>query len=65
MDVIWWLLLAAVYLVLLVVLGIQTLKKGHTVLFFVGLFIPLLWIVGAVMGPTDSVRTAQARANLR
>jgi hypothetical protein len=47
-----WIFLAAVYLTALFVLGLSTLRKGHTVLFFVGIFFPLLWIVGALMGPT-------------
>jgi hypothetical protein len=36
----------------LVSLGVSTLRKGHTVLFVVGIFLPFLWIVGALIAPT-------------
>jgi hypothetical protein len=44
-------LLAVLYLVVLVTLGLNTLRKGHFFLFWVGIFLPFLWIVGALMGP--------------
>jgi hypothetical protein len=47
-----WILLAVLYVTALVMFGIATLRKGHTVLFFVGLFFPILWIVGAMIAPT-------------
>ncbi len=47
-----WFLCAVVYLTALVVLGMATLRRGHLVLFFVGIFFPLLWIVGALIAPT-------------
>jgi hypothetical protein len=53
-----WFLLAALYLTALIVLGLSTLRKGHYVLFFVGIFFPLLWIVGALMGPTPRAASA-------
>ena len=53
-----WMLLATLYLAALFVLGLTTLRKGHTVLFWVGILLPFLWIIGAVMRPTDSARTA-------
>jgi hypothetical protein len=40
-----------VYLVLLLTLGIITLRKGHWVMFIIGLFIPLFWIIGALIPP--------------
>ena len=43
--------MATLYLVALVVLGVSTLRKGHTWLFIVGIFLPFLWIVGALIGP--------------
>ena len=54
-----WILLAAMYLMALFVLGLTTLRKGHTALFWVGIFLPLLWIVGALMHPTDSALAAE------
>jgi Na+/phosphate symporter len=47
-----WLLLAAVYIMLFVTLALTTLRKGHYVLFSVGIIFPVLWIIGALMGPT-------------
>ena len=47
-----WILLGALYLTALIVLGVATLRKGHVVLFIVGIVFPVLWIVGALMGPT-------------
>ena len=55
-----WILLAALYLMALFVLGLTTLRKGHTVLFWVGIFLPFLWIVGALMHPTDSALAAES-----
>jgi hypothetical protein len=43
--------LAILYVVLLVTLGILTIRKGHWVMFIVGIFVPLFWIIGAVMPP--------------
>jgi hypothetical protein len=60
-----WILLGVVYIVLLVWLGMATLRKGHTVLFVLGIFFPLLWIVGAIMAPTSGAAAAQARSSLQ
>ena len=43
----------------LVTLGVATLRKGHFVLFVVGFFIPLLWLVGGLIGPTPRAAGAQ------
>jgi hypothetical protein len=56
-----WILLGALYLVALFALGFSALRKGHTVLFWVGIFLPFLWIVGALMPPTDSALAAEGR----
>jgi hypothetical protein len=60
-----WFLLAAVYLTALLVLGLTTLRKGHTALFWFGLILPVLWIVGALMAPTPRVAAAEARTSLQ
>ena len=44
--------LGVVYLFCLVFLGLATWRKGHFVLFWVGFFFPILWIIGALIGPT-------------
>jgi hypothetical protein len=43
--------LAILYVVLLITLGILTIRKGHWVMFIVGIFLPLFWIIGALMPP--------------
>ena len=50
--VILWTLLAVLYIALFVSLGMATFRKGHQVLFWVGIIFPVLWIVGAIMPPT-------------
>jgi hypothetical protein len=60
-----WIMVGVVYITLFVALGMTTLRKGHYFLFFVGIVFPLLWIFGAMMGPTEQVATAQARAGLQ
>jgi hypothetical protein len=47
-----WILLATLYFVALVTLGVATLRKGHTALFVIGIIFPILWIIGALMAPT-------------
>ncbi|HEX3686849.1 MAG TPA: hypothetical protein VHU60_04630 [Gaiellaceae bacterium] len=50
----WWGIgggLAILYLVLMVVLGLSTLRKGHWVMFILGIFMPLFWIIGAIIPP--------------
>jgi hypothetical protein len=41
------------YLVLLVVLGTLTLRKGHWVMFICGFFLPLFWLIGALIPPAQ------------
>jgi hypothetical protein len=60
-----WILLAVLYIVLLVSLGVATLRKGHTALFVFGFIFPVLWIVGAVIEPTPAVAAAESRARLQ
>jgi hypothetical protein len=38
-----------IYFVLLITLGVLSLRKGHWVMFIVGLFIPLFWLIGALL----------------
>lgn len=42
-------ILGIIYFVLLVTLGIVSLRKGHWVMFIIGLFIPLFWFIGALL----------------
>lgn len=50
-------LFGAIYIVLLITLGIISIRKGHWIMFIIGIFIPLFWIIGALMPP---VRGADA-----
>ncbi|HEX4526446.1 MAG TPA: hypothetical protein VH108_06855 [Gaiellaceae bacterium] len=50
----WWALGglgAFIYIVLVITLGLTTLRKGHWVLFFLGFPFPLFWLFGA-LGPS-------------
>jgi hypothetical protein len=38
-----------IWLVLFIVFGILCLRKGHWVMFLIGIFIPLFWLIGAVI----------------
>jgi hypothetical protein len=40
---------AALYFILLVTLGLLSIRKGHWVMFLVGIFFPLFWLIGALM----------------
>ena len=55
-DMLLWLLLAIAYLLALVFLGVATLRRGHFVLFFVGIVFPIVWVFGALMRPTAAAR---------
>ena len=48
---------ALLYLIIAVTLGVMTLRKGHWVMFILGIFLPLFWLIGAVIPPV-SPRTA-------
>ena len=47
------LLFVAIYIVLLITLGIISIRKGHWVMFIIGLFIPLFWLIGALLPSRD------------
>jgi hypothetical protein len=54
--IILWLLAAVLYVALFVTLALTTFRKGHFVLFWVGIIFPVLWIVGAIMAPSARVQ---------
>lgn len=60
-----WITLVVLYLTALVSLGLATLRKGHTVLFWVGIFFPVLWIIGAMMQPTAKAVATASRSTLQ
>jgi hypothetical protein len=44
------------YIILVVTLGVMTFRRGHYWMFWLGFFVPLLWIVGALIEPTAAAR---------
>jgi hypothetical protein len=46
-----WFGFGILYLVLLLTLGILSIRKGHWVMFIIGIFFPLFWLIGALMPP--------------
>ena len=49
-----WIGLGVLYFILLVTLGLATVRKGHWVMFILGIFLPLFWVIGALMSPTGA-----------
>jgi hypothetical protein len=46
-----WFGLGAIYIVLMITLGILAIRKGHWVMFILGIFLPIFWLIGALMPP--------------
>ena len=44
-------ILGIIYFVLLITLGILSIRKGHWVMFIIGIFLPLFWLIGAILPP--------------
>ena len=39
------------YIVLVITIGVMCIRKGHWVMFLIGLIFPVLWLIGAIMPP--------------
>jgi hypothetical protein len=50
-----YVLLGAIYFVLLITLGVLSIRKGHWLMFVIGIFLPLFWLIGAVLPPKRRV----------
>lgn len=48
-----WIVLAIVYVACWVYFGLAAFRKGHYWMFWIGFFIPILWIIAAFMAPTE------------
>ncbi len=48
--------IGAIYLVLILTLGFLTIRKGHWVMFIIGIIFPLFWVIGAIMPPVGGRR---------
>ena len=57
-----WILLAILYVACWVYFGLATFRKGHYWLFWIGFFLPILWIIGALIAPTDAAAVRAAGA---
>jgi hypothetical protein len=44
-----------IYIVLLITLGVLTIRKGHWVMFLLGFVFPVFWLIGGVMPPVTRV----------
>jgi hypothetical protein len=51
-----WILGGILYLVLILTLGVLCLRKGHWVMFVIGIFLPFFWLIGAVIPPRTARR---------
>jgi ABC-type multidrug transport system permease subunit len=47
-----WILLGIIYVACWVYFGLATFRKGHYWMFWIGFFLPFLWIIGALISPT-------------
>jgi hypothetical protein len=54
-----WILFAVIYLSLFVALGLATLRRGHWIMSILGIFIPIFWIIGALIPPTERAVMAE------
>ena len=58
MSTVLWLILAVVYIMLFITLALTTWRKGHYLLFWVGIIFPVPWIIDAVIAPTGNAEGA-------
>ena len=56
----WWGIGFGVFIYLLIAftLGLMTLRKGHWVMFIIGIFVPIFWLIGALIPPTRAAEAA-------
>jgi hypothetical protein len=53
MEWILWVVLAAIYFVMLFTICLLTFRKGHVALGIIGIFFPFLWLIGAILPPKE------------
>ena len=46
---VWYIIGGIIYVILMVTLGVMSLRNGHWVMFIIGIFLPFSWIIGALM----------------
>ncbi len=47
-------ILMAIYLTAIFTVALVTFRNGHWILGILGIFFPLLWLIGAVLPPTEA-----------
>ena len=60
-----WIVLGLVYVACWIYFGMATFRKGHYWMFWIGFFIPILWIIGALIAPTQRAATSGTSARGR
>jgi hypothetical protein len=53
--------LAVSYFVFLFTLGVSTIRKGHWIMFLIGIPLPIFWLFGALMAPKAGAGSRVAR----
>jgi ABC-type multidrug transport system permease subunit len=48
-EMVWYIIGGIIYVILMVTLGVMSLRNGHWVMFITGLFLPFFWLIGALM----------------
>jgi hypothetical protein len=56
---VWYIIGGIVYFILMVTLGVMSLRNGHWVMFIIGIFLPFFWLIGALM-PSRRLPTRRA-----
>ena len=46
---VWIITGSIIYFILVVTLGVASIRKDHWVMFIIGLFLPFFWLIGALM----------------
>ncbi len=46
----WWIIGGGIiYLILVFTLGVMSIRKGHLVMFIIGIFLPFFWLIDTLM----------------
>jgi choline-glycine betaine transporter len=48
-EMVWIIGGGIIYLILVVTLGVMSIRKGHWIMFIIGFFLPFFWLIGALM----------------
>jgi hypothetical protein len=54
-----WVLFAVIYVSLFLALGLATLRRGHWLMFLIGIIVPIFWVIGAFIPPTERALMAE------